>query len=188
VTCHRDPPLGGAHFPLLSSGDLRAVRRLGGRRDAGGDCGGDIDAGAEDPAFTGESVCTSDSYWLRGDHESELMHPGGACIDCHTRENEGPRLSIAGTLYATGHEPDDCNGSSDAAQVIITDADGNEITLEPNEAGNFFAEERVRFPVTARVVYQGRERAMLVPADSGDCNSCHTEDGREDAPGRIALP
>jgi mono/diheme cytochrome c family protein len=153
----------------------------------------DSDAGAAQPdlAFSGGVVCTSNEYWTSGDHESPLMHPGRACIDCHTREDEGPNLTIAGTVFPTGHEPDDCNGASGQTEDIrieVTDANGNVESLTPNRAGNFDSRGRLSFPITARVLYQGRVRAMLTPVDSGDCNSCHTTNGKESAPGRIALP
>lgn len=34
---------------------------------------------------------------------------------CHTAEREGPRYPITGTLYPTGHEPNDCNGVNSSA-------------------------------------------------------------------------
>jgi hypothetical protein len=37
-------------------------------------------------------------------------------------------------------------------------------------------------------VYQGHERAMNAAPASGDCNTCHTQDGTMNAPGRIVLP
>ena len=43
-------------------------------------------------------------------------------------------------------------------------------------------------PFTAKVTYQGRERAMTAPQTSGDCNGCHTQAGANGAPGRITLP
>jgi hypothetical protein len=136
-------------------------------------------------------VCSSTKLWTGGNRESPLMRPGGACISCHTREGEGPLFAIAGTLFPTAHETDDCNGvpSAAAAQVIVTEANGTSHTLTANDAGNFFLQVRsFAFPYTAKVVHQGRERAMLEAQDTGDCNSCHTEAGRENAPGRVFLP
>jgi uncharacterized membrane protein len=37
------------------------------------------------------------------------MHPGGACITCHTIKG-GPAFKVAGTVFPTLHEPNDCNG------------------------------------------------------------------------------
>jgi len=41
---------------------------------------------------------------------------------------------------------------------------------------------------TARVVRGDQERVMLSPQMDGDCNSCHTENGANGAPGRIVAP
>jgi mono/diheme cytochrome c family protein len=136
-------------------------------------------------------VCSSMTSWTGGNEESPLMRPGGACIKCHDREGEGPRLAIAGTLYPTAHEPDDCNGVARAAgaKIVVTDANGTSHTLDVNGAGNFFLEtESFAFPYQAKVTYQGRERVMLEAQDNGDCNDCHSQDGRENAPGRLFLP
>jgi hypothetical protein len=136
-------------------------------------------------------VCTSGTHWTRGDAESPLMHPGGACIDCHTTEDEGPSFVVAGTLYPTPHEPTDCNGvgSSTGAVVVVTDANGTEHRLTPNSAGNFSYEGAAfPFPYSAKVSYDGRERVMVGTQDDGDCNGCHTEAGATRAPGRIFLP
>lgn len=96
------------------------------------------------------------------------------------------------TMYKTGHEPDDCDGVSGEAGAIIeiVDSAGKVARLEPNAAGNFFSTERFSFPVQARVLSGGQERIMEgeITAPDGDCNLCHTQDGTEDAPGRIALP
>jgi hypothetical protein len=121
------------------------------------------------------------------------MNPGLACIRCHTTESEGPRLTVAGTLYPTAHEPDLCNGAAGStdpasARVVIVGADGRALTLTPNRAGNFLSETRVTLPYQAKVVYLGRERAMVMQQTSGDCNGCHTQSGSDGAPGRILLP
>jgi mono/diheme cytochrome c family protein len=134
-------------------------------------------------------TCTSNVVWTGGSSESPEMNPGMACIQCHTSD-DGPRFSIAGTVYPTAHEPDLCNGADgqSGARVVITDTDGRAIELEPNRAGNFFAEQRIPLPYRAKVVYMGRERVMTTPQTSGDCNACHTQSGAQDAPGRILLP
>jgi hypothetical protein len=118
------------------------------------------------------------------------MHPGGTCIDCHTNSREdGPRYAFAGTLYPTAHEPDDCNGYADpSASVIITGADGSTLQLSVNAAGNFYSRRSVVMPYTAKVVIGDRTREMTTPQTTGDCNSCHTSDGAENAPGRVMAP
>jgi hypothetical protein len=119
------------------------------------------------------------------------MHPGRACIDCHATRARAPRFVIAGTVYPTAHEPNECNGVDGAktgAQVVITDANGKELTLPVNSAGNFFTESAVATPYTAEVVANGKTRAMGAAQKVGDCNSCHTQDGASGAPGRIVAP
>jgi hypothetical protein len=178
------PPGGG-----LSASELQPVVAWLQAGAQPGACTSDagVDASAPPP-----SVCTSKRYWKNGDEGSPLMHPGKACIACHDggREEKGPRLSIAGTVFPSLVEPDDCNGAAASGlQVVIKGADGRILTLTPNAAGNFYAEEeRVALPYTAELRYQGRVRAMTQPQSSGDCNTCHTERGASAAPGRILLP
>jgi hypothetical protein len=133
--------------------------------------------------------CTSGLVWTGGNRESPEMNPGMACIQCHSSE-DGPRLAIAGTLYPTAHEPNLCNGTDVGkdARVVITGSDGRQVTLSPNEAGNFYSEAPISLPYQAKVLFMGRERAMAMKQASGDCNSCHTEAGLGGAPGRIMLP
>ncbi len=144
------------------------------------------DAGT-DPLFDGPSVCTSGAKWTRGDRGSSLMHPGRACITCHA-QNRGPAFTIAGTVYPTAHEPDECNGANAGAQVVITDADGKVTKIAVNASGNFFSQVPIALPFRAKVVVGTKERAMFGSQKTGDCNSCHTEKGDNSAPGRIVLP
>ena len=132
-------------------------------------------------------MCSSGSTWRSG--EGLTMRPGEACINCHSRD-EGPVFSIAGTVYPTAHEPNDCNGAdpSAAARVVITDKNGQEFTVQVNAAGNFSLRANIAFPFRAKVVAGGKERAMLTAQSSGDCNACHTQNGANNAPGRIMLP
>lgn len=143
--------------------------------------------------FSQPPTCTSGVTWTLGNRESSSMNPGQACIACHT-QMFAPRFNVAGTVYATGHDPENCNGTNDStATVEITDAMGQVVMLHPNRAGNFYYEPgftrpNLTPPYNARVLYQGRERRMLTPQMSGDCNSCHTAMGDMGAPGRVALP
>lgn len=146
-----------------------------------GTCGGAPASGANAPV-----VCTSGTTYARG--HNTMMRPGGACITCHSGD-EGPIYSIAGTVYPTVHEPDDCNGSSDPnTKVVITDANGKTLTLPINAAGNFASGQTIALPYTAKVVSGTKERKMIAPQSEGDCNSCHTEQGASKAPGRIMAP
>lgn len=175
-------------------------------------CGGTGGAGGgvgKPNPYDTPSVCTSGSYWNKKT-AAAYMAPGEACIACHLKypkEPDARKFTIAGTVYPTAHEPDDCNGvatkTSPEAIVEITDANGvvtnipvNLASYKNNVVGNFFTEVAIAMPYTARVLYDGRERAMVKPKNSGDCNGCHTEQGTttetepmaETAPGRIMLP
>jgi cytochrome c553 len=154
-----------------------------GSGDGGGSDGGTDDASVYDTPVT----CTSNVKWTRGDRGSQLMHPGRACIQCHT-DNGGPPLSIAGTVYPTAHEPDDCNGVAGKVTVVITDAKGKVTNISVNSAGNFYSIASIAKPFSAKVVDANGERAMDDKQTSGDCNSCHTQDGANNAPGRIMAP
>lgn len=151
----------------------------------------------EDP-FAVEPVCSSDEYWTMGNHESPYMHPGMACQTCHATMEPilADRFPIAGTVYPTGHEPDDCLGFDGVAMptyVEVTTADMRVIQLPVNSSGNFHYDVLadgglVMFPISARVVRGDQVREMIAPQTTGDCNSCHTQDGAQNAPGRILAP
>jgi hypothetical protein len=154
---------------------------------AGGMQAGSCQLPGTDPYGT-PSVCTS-GQTDSSRRESSTMLPGEACISCH-QTNDGPRFAIAGTVYPTAHEPDDCVGASSGIQVVITDANNQVTTLTTNQAGNFYSRTRLglALPYHAKVVSAGKERAMSAAQTSGDCNSCHTEQGANQAPGRVMAP
>jgi len=163
--------------------------------DAGtGDPGNvDQDAGGDVPTFIPDLVCTSGNFYRGGggdDDGSPTMNPGMACNDCHRRSREAPIFSIAGTVYPTLNEPDNCygvNGLNAGMQIKITGANGAVLMLAPNAAGNFYSQNSVAFPAKAALVYGGMEIEMFDPitAADGDCNSCHSEYGTN-GPGRIS--
>ena len=133
-------------------------------------------------------TCTSGQTWPPGDEGDAHMNPGEACISCHMKSKGEARVfTIAGTVYPTGHEPDRCYGTG-TGQVVIVDAKGIIQTLIPNDAGNFSSEMALTLPYQAKVVANGKTRAMSAPQMSGDCNFCHTQNGASGAPGRITLP
>lgn len=145
----------------------------------------EADAGTD---FNTETVCTSQTTWTRGDRGSSSMHPGVACINCHDSNQRGPAFAVAGTVFPTAHEPDNCNGAQGGVQVVITDATGKVTTLTVNAVGNFYSAADIQPPFHAKVVSGERERAMVAEQTSGDCNGCHTEQGTKSAPGRIVAP
>jgi len=162
------------------------------------------DAATPEPSpLTAPPMCTSGSFYVNTEAQEEdddepeyevegdpRMHPGRACITCHNTY-EGPGFAVGGTVYPSAHEPDDCESpSAGGAQVVITDATGRELVLEVNEVGNFNSQpgEMIVMPIRAKVVQGGLERVMFGERMTGDCNSCHTQDGLNGAPGRIVLP
>lgn len=152
-----------------------------------------VDAGTPPPdPFAVAPTCTSKKTWTGGTEGSGSMQPGVACINCHNSSGgEAPRFTIAGTLYPTAHEPNQCNGvngTTAGAKVVITDANQKVVTLTPNGVGNFYYTGAVALPFRAKVTDTNGERDMVAAQTSGDCNACHTQNGTMSAPGRIILP
>ncbi len=155
-----------------------------------GDSGDGVDAGvdssvvisANDPLGS-SARCTSGKTWTSG--TGQTMRPGEACPSCHGN------FVIAGTVYPTGHEPNDCdgvNGSMTTVTVVVTDSTNRQFTLTPNTVGNFYSSTKITPPITAKVVENGKERAMVSAQTITNCNMCHTANGANGAPGRITLP
>lgn len=142
------------------------------------------------PTLTSTGACSTEQWWVQGDRESELMHPGDDCTACHLREREGPILSVAGTVFQNLDDETDCRGIPDAVIEIVGSNGQVAFTLTANAAGNFFSTRSLTgiAPYTARVTYDGRTIEMATPQTDGACNRCHTADGIEGAPGRIVLP
>jgi hypothetical protein len=185
------PPAPGMSVPATEIAALQSWIAAGYPQDG---CGsGSPDGGVTgvpDP-FAVPPTCTSNVTWRGGNQGSPSMDPGQACIGCHAKSGgEAPPFAVAGTVYPTAHEPDNCNGASGSggATVVITGADGRVLTLAPNGVGNFSYEGALALPYLAKVTYMGRERVMGTSQTSGDCNSCHTQAGTMNAPGRILLP
>jgi mono/diheme cytochrome c family protein len=112
------------------------------------------------------------------------MRPGNDCKSCHS-------FTIAGTVYPTAHEPNNCDGTAAGGlKVVITGADGTTMTLTPSAtSGNFYSSTQVKTPFTAKVTSSaGASRAMVASQTAGNCNSCHTPTGANSAPGRIMAP
>lgn len=163
-----------------------------------GKCG-EVEPGAEGgaapasalPGANGPVVCTSGQTWANGD-KGPTMQPGRACITCHESNGDNDIVQIGGTVYPTLRELDGCYGIAGGASVVITDASGKIYTLPVGPTGNFSLDAkdtaRIAMPFRAKVVRNGVERHMGTPQSTGDCNSCHTETGRNGAPGRILVP
>lgn len=154
-----------------------------------------LDATPEADPFEAPARCTSGERWNPAWAPDEEMFPGRACVRCHAEDNaatggDAPLFVAAGTVFPSAHEPDDCRASSaEGAVVELTGADGTVLTASVNDWGNFLLERgELRMPYRARVLFQGRARAMVSRQTDGDCNRCHTQSGAEGAPGRVLLP
>jgi mono/diheme cytochrome c family protein len=164
------------------------------------------DAGAPD-AGPAELTCSSDN-WLPtplddGSTASDFMAPGMACIACHLGLNFAGQNPLGlthgehvydfmGTVFAAPHERDLCAPRlpTDATVEILSVDGGLVVRLPVNAGGNFQGNAPAGKPSAfrARLVTAAGARAMGVGQASGDCNTCHTAEGREGAPGRIFLP
>jgi hypothetical protein len=174
---------GGSAGAPASTGGNGQSESTGG---AFGETGGAAAGGAASDPFASAERCTSGTSWRSG--EGPTMRPGEACLSCHSASG-GPRLAAAGTVYPSGHEPDDCDGAGDAnAVVVITDANGQAHELPVNQAGNFTLSGALALPYTARVEVGPAGRSMGSSQSTGDCNGCHTQSGSNGAPGRVVLP
>ena len=140
------------------------------------------------------TTCASGSTWIYGNSESPDMNPGLACLACHQSQAPGKAYPYSGTVFPGRHEKDRCNSRAPSgAKVEIIDVNGNVvITMYPSAtSGNFHSARypaAVALPYTARVTVSGRTATMTTPQTSGDCNSCHTEQGTGGALGRIVWP
>lgn len=180
-----------------STGTAGAATSTGGASTGTAGASTGAGGGPVDP-FSLPPTCSSGKTWTSGNKGSKNMNPGQACLTCHAKDFEAPDFAIAGTVYATGHEPNNCNGQAstssevEGAVVVVTDATGKEFAMKvETSSGNFFSKvpvAAVKFPIGARVEYAGKVRAMKGAVPTGDCNSCHTQDGSQGAPGRVVLP
>lgn len=176
------PPSGNS---APSSSEIAAFEAWVNNGAAQGSCDPN-DGGVTDP-FAGPAVCTSGKMYAFG--ASSAMEPGNACIACHATSGGAPKFTIAGTVYPTAHEPSRCYATGVAgAIVVITDKNGAKTNLTVNSVGNFYSTKTIAKPYTAEVQFQGRTRGMSAAQTSGDCNTCHTQNGDQSAPGRILLP
>jgi cytochrome c551/c552 len=156
----------------------------------GGECDGFVPSTGEDP-YNSAPVCSSGVTWTQGTEGSKAMLPGQACIACH--ETKGPTYTLAGTVYPTAHEPDNCYGSVgplDGAFVEVVDANAETTQVSIRDGGNFYTDAPLQFPVQVAVVTANGVNPMAGPVEAadGDCNTCHTQDGIDGAPGRVVLP
>jgi hypothetical protein len=149
------------------------------------DGGRDIDEGGATPPA---SACSSKAVWTDGVLGSPFMTPGRPCIPCHSSADRTP-FTVAGTVYGSLGDPDDCNGIDGTlgGAIGIMDEMGAEIVprLQINRVGNFFSARILPRAYRVKIIVSGRESIMRAPVTNGDCNVCHTAKGAQGASGRI---
>lgn len=203
ATCTATAPGGGAGggsgLDGSRDGELDRAPGSGGQGIGGGGAGvspGTGGAPVADPLLGAAPRCTSGVMWAVADRNTPVMRPGESCSATGACHGAGAsfQFDLSGTVYPTGHEPDDCNGYYDprlgasAVGIEITDATGGVLQMGANSAGNFYYLGAIAFPIHAKLVLGGKERVMLSAASTGDCNSCHTQTGNSAAPGRLTIP
>lgn len=118
--------------------------------------------------------------------DGPMMEPGEDCIHCHGDGGggeDGPRWTVAGTVYPSGDTADPGAGVR-GASIWLQDSNGKTFTLRSNKAGNFYSAESLAFPIRVAVGHElghGRpgevtdaDRPVLV---HGSCNRCHRPGG-----------
>ncbi len=115
------------------------------------------------------------------------MMPGSNCMTCHAEGGTSSHAwTVAGTVF---NGP---KGSSAllvyGAQVQVTDANGTELTLGTNGAGNFYTAEPLAFPIQVAVQYGDKVMKMQQAPPNGSCNSCHSGNGLNGASGELYVP
>ena len=164
------------------------------------------DAGKPD-AGTGllPVTCFSKNTWDAGNIGGEGMNPGYACRSCHRGENfmgQNPTLDsnpqyamfFMGPVYGDFNEANLCAANAVPAGTVVEILDSAgvlKLSLPVDPSGNFRStsvDAPFPMPYRARVRANGALRPMGDTQTNGDCNTCHTEQGREGAPGRIVWP
>ena len=170
----------------VSAADLAVIQAWIDGGTPKGACGAGP-GGATPSPFDAPAKCTSGN--LQSPEEGGSMAPGRACLSCHDGSGEAPRFYVAGTVYPSAHEPNDCQSTGVSGSFVeITDANQHVTQIQVGASGNFYLGQPIALPYSTKVVFQGRERPMGAQQQSGDCNSCHTQAGASGAPGRVLIP
>jgi hypothetical protein len=120
-----------------------------------------------------------------------LMRPGWNCLasGCHFPDGRTPPpdWGAGGTVFERFYAPAD-QGVAGVA-VTLRAANGTEVRLITNEAGNFYTPTTLPGPIDVTLEREGRTISMPMPAPAGSCNFCHAQPSIPDGPaGRIYAP
>ena len=115
---------------------------------------------------------------------SPIMRPGENCLRCHDG-TVARSWALAGTVFSSATATTD--QGVEGVSVNVTAANGTQLPLVTNSAGNFYTAESLVEPFAIEVEHGGKTLSMAVPR-IGACNSCHTDPPVNGAPGRIYTP
>ncbi len=123
------------------------------------------------------------------DERAARRNPGKECIDCHRPGGKDPDhlFTVGGTVYGSSAAAPDAGVGG--VEIVITDARGRVVRLTSNDAGNFWTDARLDFPVAVRArraTADGGSGAPSPSCSSGRCNECHALPASGGARGRIA--
>lgn len=131
------------------------------------------------PPGVPSSMCNGDLSWNDSVPQDGRHRPGSACMSCHAS------FTVMGTVYRDAKAATNCYGvgADKSVFVLLVDADGKSVGVKPNEAGNFYTQEPLRFPIMASTIYGSGQAMMQAKIEAGplggsDCNSCHTDGKR----------
>ena len=131
------------------------------------------------------------------------MQPGADCLSCHVAGGlaSARPWTVAGTVFPSRAAA--ATQGVEGVEVLVTDANGKQLTLRSNGAGNFYTAESLADLVDIQVQNQTRRMRMdlsVVGGGSlrqvGSCNRCHLDApsglsptlGQQGAPGRLFIP
>ena len=152
--------------------------KTGDDTSGGGETGGDsADTGAPPECNPDNEECAPGVSGCGG--EGPNMLPGSDCLACHTQggDREAPVWTIGGTVFADRYG----TASAPTARILITDATGQTVTLNPASTGNFYTSQRLTPPFSASVETDAGTLTMSTTVETGTCNSCHSCEGEAGA-------
>ena len=146
------------------------------------------------PPKPAETTCTSGELWDEKATPTAAMNPGQPCRACHKTKAAAFNYFFMGTVFPTFHEEDLCISPPTLGGKIGDPRRGRQRDDDPDaeRIRQLHVERRRgRGPASLQGT-PGREWAdtgtMTKAQTDGDCNKCHTEQGAEDAPGRLTWP
>lgn len=110
------------------------------------------------------------------DEGNALMRPGENCVSCHAN------FSVAGTVYPSRTAA--ANTGLAGVTVVVVDANGQQVTMASNAAGNFYTTAVLAQPLQSTYVVRNGLRSDMGGQPSAGCASagCHDASRRVYAP------